>query len=131
MIDVGSSFLKYHPIHSNHPNKKKHLFVVVNKIIHDENNKEIAICFYLTTVNNNGNEDLSCVFERGEHEFITHKSYIDYSTPLYVLVETLEYEEILGQVTMKAPFTEDQVGRIISGANKSDSIRPSHLKYLS
>lgn len=66
MISVGDAFLIHTPPDYSTP----HLYIIIAI------NNESALMVNITTYNTY--HDCTCMLERGEHPFITHKSIVNY-----------------------------------------------------
>lgn len=114
----------------SHPKTKKHLMIIVCSRIDDPVLGEILHCVYLTTLNNTGNEDSVCMFHKGDHSFIAHDSYVEYSQLLHIRAEYLQRELAIGFAIQKEPISATQLLAIKTAASDSDAIRPRSLTYF-
>ena len=104
------------------PHNGKHLCIVVSTAL-DESQKKVLRCVYLTTVRNTGYEDLTCIFRPGDHPFLRHESYVDYSQILIVYEEFLLEKLSIQFGCTKDPITPKQLQKIKEGALRSPAIR--------
>ena len=114
----------------SHPKAKKHLLIIVCARVDDPVIGEIFHCVYLTTLYNTGNEDAVCLFQKGDHPFITHDSYVEYSQLLHIRAEFLQRELAIGFAVSKDPISAPQLLAIKTAAGNSDAIRPRDLSYF-
>ncbi|MGL6073230.1 MAG: hypothetical protein ACRC8S_03605 [Fimbriiglobus sp.] len=115
-MQLGECFLQYH------------LWIVIS----DPNqNPDKVIIAYLTTVKGRRFEDLSCVFDAGEHPFITRESAVAYSD---IRIHTDSYLDDLvlkPHVKLQAtPFSLTLLDRIHAGAVISQHIPLDCLAIL-
>ena len=73
--------------------------------------------------------DKACVLDKGDHEFITHPSYI-----VYRIAETVQAAHITNMVEKKyyrekGTISEKIYDKIADGLSASDETRPRILKY--
>ena len=113
-----------------HPGQNMHLMVVLCKTKGDPLREEILHCVYLTTFYNSGDEDAVCLFLKGDHPFIHHDSYVEYSQLLHICADYLQTQEAIGRAVQKDPITADQLEKIKSAAHSSEAIHPKDLKYF-
>lgn len=114
----------------SHPRAKKHLMIIVCSSIDDPVIGEIFHCVYLTTLYNTGNEDTVCLFQRGDHPFVTHDSYVEYSQLLHIRADYLQRELAIRFAVQKEPISATQLLAIKTAAGCSDAIRPRDLVYF-
>lgn len=113
-----------------HPKDKKHLMIIVCVIDEDPILGEILHCVYLTTLHNTGEEDKVCILQKGDHPFIKHDSYVEYSQLLHVRATYLQTQIAIGFAIPKDPISPAQLLLIKSAANNSDAIHPIDLIYF-
>jgi hypothetical protein len=104
-----------------------HLWVVVSDPLLNTN--EVLI-LNLTTVRNLPFEDLSCVFQPGEHSWLTNESCIAYD---YARAETSAYLDRLENgtaVRMCDPFPLPLLDRICAGATVTQNLELDYLHLL-
>ena len=115
---VGSTFL-----YAAVGKETKHLYILVI-----EYSAGKYLCFNITSIKEDLEEDLSCVLTPADHNFIKSPSRIYYEAPLNIDAEGIK---VLGVRFDKDSVSEEVVTRIIEGAKKSTAIPKRYLKYFS
>ncbi|QIO10023.1 hypothetical protein [Acinetobacter lanii] len=81
-----------------------------------------------TSVRSGMNYDSTCIVEPGDHSFITHKSYVNYSRLRYEEYEPIKRGVQNGRLLLHEPVTYDLLCRIREGAITSNKT-PTFVKY--
>lgn len=123
MIKAGDPFLY------RYPRGDFHLFIIVLDSYKTESGF-VCPCVMVTSWTGNPKlDDPSCILEAGEHEFITHKSYIAYKETIPFKADWIEYNLECGIYRAKPPVSKDLLERIIKSAKNSRKISKNNLKY--
>ncbi len=93
-----------------------HLHVVATNQCQNQS----LLLFSLTTIYEGKYFDPTCIFGGGEHEFITHKTYVYYKTPLQRFVSGIQKCVSGGSFIPKADVTPTVLDRIRAGIPLSD-----------
>lgn len=112
------------------PHEKKHLIIIVCSSESDESQENTLHCVYATTLRLTGYEDTACILHPGDHSFITHDSYIDYSKMLHVKDLYLQECFNRGAAQIKEAVSTEVLDRIKHGALHSDAIRQNNTRYF-
>lgn len=96
--------------------ERKHLFILLCDPV---TGQEVVLLATLSSVKEGHWYDDTCVLERGEHPFITKKSFIDYSMSRIVSSEKLENGVNDGTFIPKDPVDDTVLDRILSGLMES------------
>lgn len=100
------------PSGPEHDPDRMHLFIVLTDPVTGD---KLVLIASLCSVCGGVPYDKTCVLEAGEHQFIRHKSYIDYSKLNIVEAGKLSKGVQTGVFMNKGPMSEDVVNRIIDG----------------
>ena len=104
-----------------------HLWVVVSDPAQNSND---VLVVNLTTVRGGRFEDLSCVFEAGEHEWLSTKSFVAFR---YARVYSLSHlVRLIHSKVLRAydPFPIPLLQRIFAGASFSPYLEMGYLELL-
>jgi hypothetical protein len=91
----------------------RHLWVVASD---PAANPQVVLLLNLTTIRNLRNEDLSCTFAPGEHEWIDNESYVKYRFAETHTARSLELMDKPSIITTYSPFSDQLLNRIYEGA---------------
>lgn len=104
-----------------------HLWVVVSDPF--QNDKEVLIV-NLTSVRGGRFEDLCCVFEANEHEWITHTSYVAFDCAQVHTDAYLDRCQKVGAITIWKSFPLPLLERIRKAAPKTKNLTGDQLQLL-
>jgi len=100
------------PSGPEHDPDRMHLFIVLTDPI---TGKKLVLIASLSSIYDGVPYDRTCILEAGEHQFIRHRSYIDYSKLTIVEAGKLSKGVQTGVFSNKGPMSEDIVNRIVDG----------------
>lgn len=103
-----------------------HLFIVVTEKCAGGSH----LLFSVTSVRPNVSYDNACEFMGGEHEFITHHSYVYYRLAEQRRADSITKLVDNGYFTLKADLEGKHFKRICAGAKGSKFIKPWALRYF-
>ncbi len=106
---------------------KFHLWIVISDPLI---NSDDVLLVNLTTVRGVKFEDLSCVFDAGEHEWIVAKSYIDFSYARFYSNAHLDRIHNGTTVRVHASFPPHLLRRIHDGAAATQNLELGYLDLL-
>lgn len=118
-IEIGECFLI--PSGSG-----KHLFVVCTRITKDG----FHLLASVSSIKSGKYYDPSCVLEVGAHEFVTKRSFVDYSKTQQMTPEAIHKQLKLGYITARERMPLEVVEQINAGFEKSDRTRPWVFDFL-
>lgn len=104
-----------------------HLWVVTSDPFQ---NPAKVLIVNLTTVRGGHFEDLSCIFEAGEHHWIKNKSYVAFDSARVERSDYLDRLETGTTVEMHNPFPDTLLKRIHAGAAISQNLELGYLQLL-
>lgn len=102
-----------------------HLYFVVAKA--DEKRAVVSLATYSSAVNG----DDSCILEAGEHPFVRHRTYVNYSKAENRTVSQLNAMLSKGEISVyNAPADTPLIIKILKNARKSDYIEYRVLSLM-
>lgn len=104
--------------------------VVVCSTMGIETTESTIHCVYLTTLRGKGYEDIACILKPGDHPFIDHESYIEYSKLLHIRKSYLNQCLARGEAKKQASVPKLVLQRIMQGASHSTAIRDADKKFF-
>ena len=104
---------------------RDHSWIIVSDPIHDEHN-----VLFVNLTSWKPEKDESCILERGEHPFITHKSIISYPDARVTSVADLSALSEVNQIYLKEPVSAPVLARIREGLRKSPQSKRGHKQIM-
>jgi len=104
-----------------------HLWVVVSNPF--QNDREVLI-LNLTSIRNSPFDDLSCVFDAGDHPWIRHPTFVNYYRSEVHSDRYLDNLVKSGAAKLWNPFIQPQLQRIWTGAGATLNMIGDHLQIL-
>lgn len=109
-------------------NGKSHLFFVLNDPLPDPPKQVLLIS--ISTYHGRTQEDSTCLLNDGDHEFIKHESYVEYSIGRIATLESVERNIATNYFSKKEPLSEDILQKIIDGIYESKRVKPFIKEFL-
>lgn len=112
-LEIGNSFVSKQT--SLYPS---HLWIIIS---HPSINPEQIVIVNITSWRDKAIvlNDSSCIINRGEHKFITKKSYVFYGEAQLVSTENLQNAIAGGVFTLQDDCTQSLLDKILAGAAQS------------
>jgi hypothetical protein len=106
-------------------NNVPHLFVVMNDPCKDK----LCLLVMVSSIKENRHHDDACILKKGDHDFISRRSYV-----VYRLAETSLASHITNMVeknfyVRKGTLSNEVFNRIVDGLETSSETRPTMLKF--
>ncbi len=105
---------------------KKHLRIVISDPDPDDNVLVVSV----NTFDENKRNDTSCILNKGDHEFIKHKSYINYYKSEEYNYWKINYQEMKGLIIPKEEISDILLHDIQEGAKKSRLLPGKFRKFF-
>ena len=119
-IKPGDAFLL------DFPKEKKHLHIVVEKII----SKDILICAFINSITEGKGFDKSCILDKGDCSFIKHPSYVVYDKMQFFTIQSLEGMLKDGKIKIREHVDDAVLEKIRRGALNSKMTPNIFRKYI-
>lgn len=104
------------PSGPNHDPDRKHLFIVLTNPSDESEKKSLLVSISTLT---GYHCDMTCVLDKGDHDFIHHKSYVDYYRARIEETEKLINGVQKGLFETKRPIRETIFKKIVNGLSLS------------
>lgn len=118
-ISPGYTFLSPNPNYST-----KHLYIIISPIIEEK-------VLIVNITSKKEKSDLSCVLQKGIHEFLRHESVVNYKDAIDAEVKKIIEAIECKLFTPQKPISITLLLKINKGALLSPAFKPKYLKYIS
>ncbi len=126
MIKKGSSYLS-NPDITPQEKRIRHLRIIIS----DFDEADRALVVPITTWHEgNSRQDNSCILEQGEHSFITHKSWADYSRAESMTYDTVSRGIESGYFIPKEDISPELLERLQQGALTSEFLQQAFEHFF-
>ncbi len=105
---------------------KQHLWVIISEP--DPLGQVVLVNF--TSWSGTSEDDPACIINRGEHEFVHHKTYVSYIDTRFAAISKLESLARQKWLTMYPDVSATLLKRIWDGAGKSIHMKGKYLSAL-
>ena len=105
----------------NYPTE--HLYIVISPVV-----KRKVLLVNITSKKESS--DLSCILNKGDHEFIRHESVVNYADATDADIRKVLWAIACNLFKPQKPVSPDLLIEIQKGALISEAFKPKYLKYI-
>jgi len=118
LITPGYTFLSRNVHYST-----EHLYIIISPIIEE-------MVLFVNITSKKENSDVSCILNKGDHEFIRHQSIVNYADATEANVNKVREAITCLLFKPQKPITPEVVTKIQKGALKSEAFKPKYIRYI-